>query len=207
MGEQLIEVLVEGGKASAGPPIGSSLGPLGVNVQAVVEEINKKTAGLAGMQVPVKIKVRDDKSFSIEIGTPPVAALIKKELSVEKGSGEPSKLRVGDLTPEQVKKIAMAKFGSDSEAHCRQVEGAARSMGITVGKGAVTEEEVKAYEQQKAAEEAAEAAKKEAAAAAAAPPEGEAPEEAEAPAEGEEAKPEEEKEEAKPEEKKKEEET
>ena len=188
MSDQTIEVLVEGGKASAGPPLGSTLGPMGVNVASVVDEINKRTAGLAGMKVPVKVTVKDDKSFTIEIGTPPVAALIKKELGIEKGSGEAGSFRVGDLTEEQVKKISMSKFGTDDEAHCNQVKGTARSMGITIGQGAVTEEEIKLHEEEKAAEEAAEEAKKEAA-------EGEA-------AGGEKKEEKKEEEEAKPEEKK-----
>ena len=172
---QTIDVLVDGGKASAGPPIGSTLGPLGVNVKEIVDAINEKTAPLNGMQVPVKIHINDDKSFSLDVGTPPVSALIKKELGIEKGSGEAGKLRVGDLTPGQAKNVAKAKFGSDDQAFVNQVAGTARSMGVTVGQGEVTEEEVKAYEEEKAAEEAA----------AAAPEEGETPVEGEAPEEGE----------------------
>ena len=188
---QTIEVLVEGGKANAGPPIGSTLGPLGVNVAEIVEKINEQTSSLNGMQVPVRIHINDDKSFSLEIGTPPVSALIKKELAIEKGSGETGKLRVGDLKPSQAKSIAKAKFGSDDPAFVSQVAGTARSMGVTIGEGEVTEEEIKAYEEEKAAEEAA-------AAEAAPVEEGEA-------AEGEEAAEVEEKAEAPPEENKEEE--
>ena len=80
-----VDVLVEGGKATAGPGLGGSLGPLKVNIGQVVAEINKKTADMAGMQVPVKVTVDDeDRSFSIEIGTPPAAALIKKEADIKK---------------------------------------------------------------------------------------------------------------------------
>jgi large subunit ribosomal protein L11 len=155
---QTVDVLVEAGKASAGPPIGSTLGPLGVNVKKIVDEINEKTAPLKGMQVPVKIHINVDKSFSLEIGTPPVSALIKKELGLQKGGGEAGKYRVGDLTPEQVKQIAKAKFGHDSDKFYSQVVGTARSMGVTVGKGKVTAEEIAAYERDKAAKTAAEAA-------------------------------------------------
>jgi large subunit ribosomal protein L11 len=155
---QTVDVLVEAGKASAGPPIGSTLGPLGVNVKKIVDDINEKTAPLKGMQVPVKIHINNDKSFSLEIGTPPVSALIRKELNIQKGSGEAGKFRVGDLTSEQVKQIAKAKFGHDSDSFYSQVVGTARSMGVTVGKGRVTEEELKAYEREKAAKTAAEAA-------------------------------------------------
>lgn len=164
---QTIDVLVEGGKANAGPPIGSTLGPLGVNVKEIVDAINEQTSALNGMQVPVKIHINDNKSFSLEVGTPPVSALIKKELGLEKGSEEAGKRRVGDLTPEQAKNIAKAKFGADDEAFVNQVIGTGRSMGVTVGQGAVTAEEEKAWQEEKAAEEAAAAAKKEEAAPAA----------------------------------------
>jgi large subunit ribosomal protein L11 len=157
---QTVDVLVEGGKASAGPPIGSTLGPLGVNVADVVAKINDQTSGLAGMQVPVKITINDDKSFSIEVGTPPVSALVKKELGLEKGSEQAGHHRVGDLTDEQVTRIAKSKFNSDDKSCLNQVAGTARSMGVTVGEGQVTEEEEKAWEAEKAAEEAAEAEKK-----------------------------------------------
>lgn len=145
MGKVTVEALVDGGKATAGPPIGNQLGPLKVNTMQIVKEINEKTKELAGMKVPVKIIVdTDTKKYNIVIGTPPVSALIKKELSLEKGSGEAGKIRAGDLTKEQVKKIAKAKFGSDEHVYLNQVIGSARSMGITVGKGVITEEEKKA---------------------------------------------------------------
>lgn len=157
MAEQEVEVLVEGGKANAGPPLGITLGPMGVNVKAIVDEINKETADLAGMEVPVKVKVKEDKSFTIEVGKPPTSALIKKELDLEKGCGESGNFRVGDLTEEQVKKVSRAKFGTDDEEHCNQVKGTARSMGITVGEGEVTEEEKKKYEEAMKAKKEAEA--------------------------------------------------
>lgn len=151
-------------------------GPIGVNIGDVIAAINERTKDMAGMKVPVKVTVdTDTKEFEIDVGTPPCSALIKKELNLKKASQEPGKQRVADLTEEQVKKIAKVKFGDDSESSMNQVIGTARSMGITVGKGAVTEEEKKAYEAAKAAEEAeAEAAAK--------------AKEEEKPAEGEEAK-------------------
>jgi len=157
-----IEALIEGGKASASPPLGPALGPLGVKIPDVIAKINEKTKDLAGMQVPVKVIVSEDKSVEIEVGTPPTSALIKKELGIEKGSKEAGKLRVGDLTPEQLKKIARIKFGAEEQGLLSQVQGTARSMGITVGQGAVTEEEIQSYEETKKAEEA-EAAEKAAA--------------------------------------------
>ena len=82
-----VDVMVEGGKATPAPPLGPALAPLGVNIGAIVEEINKKTSSFKGMQVPVTVNVNDDKSFEIKVGIPPVSALIKKELVLEKGSG------------------------------------------------------------------------------------------------------------------------
>ncbi len=193
-----IEILVEGGKATAAPPLGPQLGPLKVNTAKVVEEINKKTASLAGMQVPVKVIVDEKtKEFEIEVGTPPIASLIKKELKIEKGSGEAGVKRVGDLSEEQVKKIAAAKFGSDAEPFINQVKGTCRSMGVTIGQGAITAEEIKRYEEMEKAKAAAEA-EKAAAAAAPAAGEGAAPEKPEeAGEEKKEEKPEEKKEEKK----------
>ena len=159
MGKKTIDALVDGGKASAGPPLGPALGPLGVNIGKVIEEINKKTADLAGMKVPVKVIVDEsDKSFEIQVGTPPISALIKKELSLKKGSREPGLTRVADLTKDQIKKIARSKFGSDEESYVRQVEGTCRSMGITVGEGPITDEEKKKIEEMMKAKAAAPAA-------------------------------------------------
>ena len=160
MPKQTVAAMVEGGKASAGPPLGPALGPLKVRIPDVIAKINEKTRDLAGMQVPIKVIVNEDRSFEVEVGTPPTSALIKRELKIEKGSKEAGKLRAGDLTQEQVKKVAKAKFGSDADPFQRQVAGTARSMGVTVGKGAVTQEEVAAYEAAKKAEEAAAEAKK-----------------------------------------------
>ncbi len=163
MGKETVEALIEAGKASAGPPIGNKLGPLKVNVGKIVSEINEKTKNLAGMQVPVKITVdTDTKEYEIVVGTPPVAALIKRELGLEKGSSEPGKTRAGDLTEEQVRKIAKAKFGSDEEVFLKQVMGTCKSMGVTIGMGAVTEEERKkgAEERERMKEEAEKKAEK-----------------------------------------------
>ncbi|HDD46090.1 MAG TPA: 50S ribosomal protein L11 [Candidatus Aenigmarchaeota archaeon] len=147
MGKEKVEVMVEGGKATAAPPLGPALGPLGVDINKVVNEINARTKDMAGMKVPVKVIVDTaTKEFEIEVGTPPVSALIKKELGIDKGSGLAGKVRVGDLTMEQVRKIAKIKFGSDDESYVRQVIGSARSAGITVEAGPLTEEEKKEIE-------------------------------------------------------------
>jgi len=167
MGKETIEVMVEGGKATAAPPLGPSIAPLKINVQSVVDKINEKTKEMAGMQVPVKVVVdTDTKEFEVTVGTPPTSALIKKELKLEKGAKEPGLTRVADMSEEQAKKIARTKFGTDDENALSQVIGTARSMGVTVGKGAVTDEEKKKYDEiEKAKEE--ELAAKEAAHAAA----------------------------------------
>jgi large subunit ribosomal protein L11 len=160
MPKQSIDIMVEGGKASAGPPLGPALGPMKVKVADVVAAINEKTRDLAGMKIPVKVTVdTETRSFEIEVGSPPVSALVKKELGLSKGSEEPGKKRIADLSEEQVKKISRQKFGSDADAFLNQVRGTCRSMGISVGKGAVTEEEIKHYEEMKQAEEAEKEAK------------------------------------------------
>jgi large subunit ribosomal protein L11 len=142
MASQTIEQLVEGGKATAAPPLGPALGPLGVNIGEVVSEINKKTEGFKGMQVPVKVIVdTDTKEFSIEVGTPPASALIKKEAGIEKGSGNPLMDKIADLKIEQVIKIAKMKedglLGKDNFARVKEICGTCHSMGVMVeGKSA-----------------------------------------------------------------------
>lgn len=148
--EQIVEIVVEGGKANAAPPLGPALGPMGVNIQGVVDAINEKTRDLDGIKVPVKVIVDTaTKEFRIEVGNPPASALILKELGVEKGSALAGKDRAGDLTEAQVKKIAKAKFGSDDIAYVNQIKGTCRSMGVSIGKGEVTEEERQKAEEDK----------------------------------------------------------
>ena len=137
MPKEKVEVLVEGGKATAAPPVGSSLGPLGVNIGQVVSDINKKTSSFAGMQVPVKIIVdTDTKTFEITIGTPPTSGLIKKEANLEKGSGKAKHEMVADILIEQVIKIAKMKetatLGKSLKEKVKEVIGTCQSMGILV---------------------------------------------------------------------------
>jgi len=135
---QVVEVLVEGGKASPGPPLGPAIGPLGLNVKQVVDEINKATKEFEGMQVPVKIIVTDPKkrTFTIEVGIPPVSQLIKKELGIAKGSSEAGHTAVGDLSMEAVIRVAKAKIDQmlapNLKAAAKEVLGTALSMGVTV---------------------------------------------------------------------------
>lgn len=137
MPKQTVEALVEGGKATAAPPLGPALGPLGVNIGQVVAEINKKTADFKGMQVPVKVVVDSEtKKFDVTVGTPPASALIKKEAGVEKGSGNPLLDKIADIRIEQVIKIAKMKqdslLGKDNFARVKEIIGTCDSMGILV---------------------------------------------------------------------------
>lgn len=133
MAGQTVSVMVEGGKATAAPPIGPALSPLGLPVGKVVEEINRQTSNLKGMQVPVKIIVGQNKTFTIEVGKPPVAALIRKEAKVDAGSAFAGQEWVGNISMEQVKSIAKTKFGFDEENYVKQILGTCRSMGISIG--------------------------------------------------------------------------
>jgi len=112
------------------------LGPLGVNVKAVVDEINKVTAEYKGIQVPVRIEVEADKSFTIKVGTPPTTALLKQEAKIEKGSSDPGMQKVGDITMEQVVSVAKMKKGDllsyDLKGAVKEVLGTCLSLGITV---------------------------------------------------------------------------
>jgi large subunit ribosomal protein L11 len=123
-----IDALVEGGKASAGPPLGPALGPAGVNINQVVSKINEKTN---------KVIVNPtDKSFEIEVGTPPASALILKELGIEKGSGEAKTNIVENLSLEQIVKVAKMKkesiLAADLKAAVKEIAGTCLSMGITI---------------------------------------------------------------------------
>lgn len=135
--KKTIEALVSGGKATAGPPLGPMLGPLGVNIVAIVNKINELTSDFAGVKVPVKITVDVSiKSFEVTVGTPPTMALIVKELGIEKGSGNPKAEKVGNLTMEQVKKIAsiamVKSYAKTLKSFMKEVIGTCVSLGITV---------------------------------------------------------------------------
>ncbi|MBT3940689.1 50S ribosomal protein L11 [Candidatus Woesearchaeota archaeon] len=137
MATETIDLLVNGGKASAGPPLGPKLGPTGIPVNKVVDAINEKTAEMNGMQVPVKVTInKDDKSFEISIGTPPTAALIKKELGLQKASGKAQREMVADIPIDNIIKVARIKFdslnASDMKAAVLELIGTCTSMGIKV---------------------------------------------------------------------------
>jgi len=137
MPKDKVEVLVEGGKATAAPPLGPALGPMGVNIGQVVSDINKKTSSFAGMQVPVKIFIdKETKQYEIVIGTPPTSGLVKKEVNLEKASGKPKHEMVADILIEQIIKVAKMKetatLGKSLKEKVKEVIGTCQSMGILV---------------------------------------------------------------------------
>lgn len=132
----LIKLAIPAGKANPAPPIGPALGQHGVNIMAFCKEYNAKTAEKAGLIVPVEISVFEDRSFTFILKTPPASVLIKKAIGIDKGSGQPNKVKVGSITRDQLKEIAEMKLpdlnANDIEAAMRIVEGTARNMGVTV---------------------------------------------------------------------------
>ena len=131
-----VEAMVDGGKATAGPPLGPALGPKGVNIGQVIAKINEKTKAFNGMKVPVTIIINDDKTFDIKVGIPPMSALIKAELGIPLGSGNPKTNKVGNLTIDQAKKVAEQKsaelLGATVKARVLEVAGNCVSMGVTI---------------------------------------------------------------------------
>ena len=127
---------LEAGKATPGPPVGSSLGPHGINIAGFTKEFNEKTASQAGFIIPVVITIYEDRSFTFELKTPPAAVLIKKAIGIEKGSAKPNKTKVGKITKEQIRKIAETKMAdlnaASVESAMSMIAGAARSMGVEV---------------------------------------------------------------------------
>jgi len=131
-----VKLQIPAGQATPAPPVGTALGPQGINIMAFVKEFNSRTAKENGMILPVEITIFSDKSFTFILKTPPAAILLKKEAGIELGSGTPNKKKVGKVTRAQVKKIAeikMPDLNCDSlESAMKMVAGAARSMGLEV---------------------------------------------------------------------------
>ena len=127
---------IPAGKATPAPPVGTVLGPEGINLQEFCTKFNDETRDKMGDIIPVEITIYEDRSFTFELKTPPTAVLIKKAIGLDKGSGKPNKQKVGKITKEQVKKIAETKMpdlNADSlESAMSMVAGAARSMGVEV---------------------------------------------------------------------------
>ncbi len=131
-----VKLQIAAGAANPAPPVGTALGPQGINIMAFCKEFNSRTQNQPGMILPVEVTIYSDKSFTFILKTPPAAILLKKEAGVEKGSGQPNRDKVGSVTKAQVRKIAeikMPDLNCDSiEAAMAMVAGAARSMGIEV---------------------------------------------------------------------------
>ncbi|MDZ7702602.1 MAG: 50S ribosomal protein L11 [Halobacteriales archaeon] len=131
-----IEILVPGGQATPGPPLGPELGPTPVDVQAVVGEINDRTGAFDGTEVPVTVTYDDDGSFEIEVGVPPTAALVKDIAGFETGSGRPESDFVADIDVEDVKQVAEQKLSDllayDVKSAAKEVAGTCASMGVTI---------------------------------------------------------------------------
>lgn len=135
--KQVVDLLVSGGEATAGPSLGPALGPLGVNILAIVNRINELTKDYAGMKVPVKVEVDPEtKEFEVSVGTPTTSALIIKTLKVEKGSGTPNTEKAGNLTMEEVIRIANLKrsefLATTLKAASKEIIGSCVSIGVTV---------------------------------------------------------------------------
>ncbi|MGI8916655.1 MAG: 50S ribosomal protein L11 [Chloroflexota bacterium] len=132
----VVRIQISAGKATPAPPIGPALGQFGINLPAFCKEYNEKTASMAGMTVPVEVTIFEDRSFTFVTRTPPAVDLIKRELSVEKGSGNPNKQKVGTLSREALRRIADMKLKDlnalDLAGAEKMVAGTARSMGVTV---------------------------------------------------------------------------
>ncbi|SDZ37725.1 LSU ribosomal protein L11P [Proteiniborus ethanoligenes] len=132
----MVKLQIPAGKATPAPPVGTALGPHGVNIMQFTKEFNAKTADQVGMIIPVVLTVYQDRSFSFITKTPPVAVLIKKEAGIESGSGVPNKTKVAKISQEKVRKIAELKMpdlnAGSIEAAMSMVAGTARSMGVVV---------------------------------------------------------------------------
>lgn len=132
----IIKLQLEAGKATPAPPVGTALGPHGLNIQDFVVKFNDATKDRAGEIIPVEITVFEDRTFSFVLKTPPAAFLLRKAAGLEKGSGEPNKNKVGAVTKEQVRQIAETKMPDLNTDNIEQavkiIEGTARNMGIEV---------------------------------------------------------------------------
>lgn len=141
MGKLTVSAMIDGGKATPAPPLGPQIAPTGLNVGQVIAALNEKTSAFAGMQVPVKIIIdKEKKTFEIEVGTPPTSALIKGELGIKENvkeeAGVKGKKTIGNLTVEQLKKIAGMKvdlnLSKSEDALMNEIAGTCLSMGVTI---------------------------------------------------------------------------
>lgn len=132
----LVKLQIPAGKATPAPPVGTALGPHGVNIMGFCKEFNAKTADQAGMIIPIVLTVYQDRSFTFITKTPPAAVLIKKAVGIESGSGQPNKKKVAKISKEKLEEIAKLKMpdlnANTVEAAMSMIAGTARSMGVTV---------------------------------------------------------------------------
>ncbi len=132
----VVKLQLQAGKATSGPPVGSSLGPHGINIPQFVKEFNDKTKAQEGFVIPVVLTIYADRSFTFELKTPPAAVLIKKACGIESGSANSIKTKVAKITKAQVEEIAKTKMpdlnAASVEAAMSMIEGTCRSMGVTV---------------------------------------------------------------------------
>lgn len=132
----IVKLQLPAGKATPAPPVGSTLGPYGINMMEFIKGYNEKTAAQVGTVIPVEITIFEDRSFTFITKTPPAAELIKKAAGVAKGSGRPNKEKLGRLTQDQLRQIAETKMpdlnANDVEAAMKIIAGTARSMGVDV---------------------------------------------------------------------------
>ena len=132
----IVKIAIQAGAATPAPPVGTALGPHGVNIMEFVKAYNAQTESQRGTVVPAEITVYEDRTFTFVVKTPPAAELIKKAAGLQKGSGKPNKEKVGKITRDQVREIASVKLpdlnANDIEAALKVVEGTAHSMGVTV---------------------------------------------------------------------------
>jgi len=133
---QMLKLQIPGGQATPAPPVGPALGQAGINIMEFCKQYNAETQAQTGTIVPVEITVYEDRSFTFVTKTPPAAVLLKQKAGLDKGSAEPNRSKVGQVTKDQVRAIAEQKMpdlnANDVEAAMKIVEGTARSMGITV---------------------------------------------------------------------------
>ena len=134
--QAVVKLQLPAGKATPGPPVGSSLGPHGINIPGFTKEFNAKTQGQEGLIIPVVITIYQDRSFTFVLKTPPAPVLIKKACNIESGSARPQADKVAKITKAQVEEIAKTKMpdlnAASLEAACSMIAGTARSMGVVV---------------------------------------------------------------------------
>lgn len=134
----ILKIQLQAGKATPAPPVGTALGPHGINIQQFCLQFNEATKDKAGSVIPAEITIYEDRTFTFKLKTPPASDLLKKASGAEKGSGSPLKSKVGKITREQLRQIAEVKMpdlnANNIEGAMKIIEGTARNMGITVEK-------------------------------------------------------------------------